>query len=632
MKRFFSLPDYFPYAIRLALSAWISFAIAASLHVENAFWAAMPVWVIAQSTRGLLIERAIYRIIGTLIGATFAISLLHLSIHPLLLIICLGLWSALCSAATHMIRGVRSYGTLMAGMTASVVILPTLLHLDATTDYAYARVECTLIGVIVATFIMSGGTPKSSLTDFYGRIIQLTKDVIQFAEQILTSGETPDMPVKAKQILMAISEIDDAARVVSAGSITGYRRLQYVDIFISASLAVMASSLTISRRHQSHQPVSPDILALLNPAALAQFNIKKNPLPHRDTLLRTSPDQRLKNALTLLMGIQAILTDTKKQPEKQLSVSEKLHYLAPYRNWRKALITAFITGCATFFAGACVLMTGIQEIALAALGISMFTMLLSSLPLPKKAAPFILIGVTMGVIMAIIYRLLIQPHITNWSELVLSIIPFIIIGALARANKKTAIPAIDANMCFLLGSQAGAIAKHLPYVLLESGALWIGAFIVTLSFILAPQNMKRSAQYWKDRIVNDIASLLTTGAQYRWHSTAARYVLRLIQDLRRASLLENAPVGLLDALNLGYTIDQLRSFDETNPSAYAEAQQVLTLLQDFMQNPQSTAKTIQQYLPDITHNEIQVLARDAQIALENGHAFLTVTHQFQTAS
>lgn len=59
----------FGHAFRLAVAAWLAFAIASVLHVKNAYWAAMPIWVVAQSSRGLLFERAVSRVVGTLAGA-----------------------------------------------------------------------------------------------------------------------------------------------------------------------------------------------------------------------------------------------------------------------------------------------------------------------------------------------------------------------------------------------------------------------------------------------------------------------------------------------------------------------------------------------------------------------------------
>ena len=63
-------------AATLAAAAWLAFAIASLLHVEHAFWAAMPTWVLAQSSRGLVIERALFRLLGTLIGAGLGLCIL----------------------------------------------------------------------------------------------------------------------------------------------------------------------------------------------------------------------------------------------------------------------------------------------------------------------------------------------------------------------------------------------------------------------------------------------------------------------------------------------------------------------------------------------------------------------------
>jgi uncharacterized membrane protein YccC len=56
----------------LALAALIAFAIAAALHVHHAYWAAMPVFVVAQPMRGLVFERGLFRLLGTLAGAASA--------------------------------------------------------------------------------------------------------------------------------------------------------------------------------------------------------------------------------------------------------------------------------------------------------------------------------------------------------------------------------------------------------------------------------------------------------------------------------------------------------------------------------------------------------------------------------
>lgn len=157
------------HALRLAFAAWLAYALAAVLHVENAFWAAMPIWVVSQPARGLLLERGLFRVVGTLLGAAAGFTVLQLDSGPFAALGLLGVWVALQAGLTHLLRGVHAYGATMAGMTAAVVVLPALLRPEHAADLAMARVECTLIGVVMATLVTGFWTPEAPRQEFYGR-------------------------------------------------------------------------------------------------------------------------------------------------------------------------------------------------------------------------------------------------------------------------------------------------------------------------------------------------------------------------------------------------------------------------------------------------------------------------------
>lgn len=63
----------FLHALQLAVAAILAFAIACAFHVQKAYWAAMPVFVVAQPTRGLIFERGALCLPRTLIGAGFCL-------------------------------------------------------------------------------------------------------------------------------------------------------------------------------------------------------------------------------------------------------------------------------------------------------------------------------------------------------------------------------------------------------------------------------------------------------------------------------------------------------------------------------------------------------------------------------
>ncbi len=227
--------------IALAVAAWLSFLVAALLSIHHAFWAAMPVWVIAQSSRGLVMERAIFRVIGTLIGAAVGFALVHLPLPPIVQLVMLASWIGMTAGLTHILRGVTGYGALLAGITAAIVVIPSVLAPEMSFDIAVSRVECTLIGVIVSTVVLAVLTPSASFDIFYGNLRIAAADAVALAARILRDPEVADSN-EARHVFATLSTLESSARMTAAGSPAAYRRLGHVDGLVVGSLSVMAAA------------------------------------------------------------------------------------------------------------------------------------------------------------------------------------------------------------------------------------------------------------------------------------------------------------------------------------------------------------------------------------------------------
>ncbi|HEY9280311.1 MAG TPA: FUSC family protein, partial [Eoetvoesiella sp.] len=248
------------YALALFLAATLAFGIASQLHVQNAYWAAMPIWVVAQAQRGLMVERAVFRVVGTLVGSAAGFAILTLLHEPFLALAILCVWIALTAGLTHMLRRANSYAALMAGITAAVVVLPSLLSAKHSLELAVARVECTLIGVVVVTIVTGLVTPNSQRDAFYGRVRLLAAEVVSYVAHVLQRNEHDE---SEQRILAEITEVEAAADMALAGSIEGYRRIRHVNAFVAASLALMAAAQTMKRRSEQQgaaSSVSPRVL------------------------------------------------------------------------------------------------------------------------------------------------------------------------------------------------------------------------------------------------------------------------------------------------------------------------------------------------------------------------------------
>lgn len=605
------------HALQLTISAWLSFSIAAAFHLHNAYWAAMPAWVVAQATRGLMLERGFFRIVGTLLGVGVGFLLLYATDQPYLKLTGFSVWIALCAALLHILRGVHAYGALMGGITAAIIVLPSVLDPDHTVERAIARVECTLIGVVVVTLVTGFFTPGSQRDVFYRRIRRLAGDAVDFAAHALRSTSTE---AKERAILTEISDVDANASLISAGSVDGYRRLHHVHALVGASLEVMAAGIA-SRDRLQREAGEVDIRlpeALNTLAEHLRDNAPGETLWHDLEEVRKTSPARLDEALKQLRLADYVLFREPRSADAK-SFGSKAVYLAPHHDWNLARQMAMVCGLTAFLSGAAGFASGWPVGLMTALGVTIFSMILSSVPWPQKLAPKLLTGIFSGVCAAMIYRLTIQPHITTMAGLLISVFPFMLVGSLSRASRRTAIPGLEACMCFMFISQAGMHATPPLKVFMDAGSIILGASLVGTGFLLIPRRPVNRAKVAAAQINRDLTRMLTDSSA-NWQAQTSRQILRLMSHLAQASDLgEAAPQGLLPALNLGHAIREIQKATKVQDATTGEtAVLVLGHLQDFTKDPIGVSRLLRNQAETITSPGLAAAVSDAASALESG--------------
>nr|WP_279341473.1 FUSC family protein [Geothrix sp. SG200] len=549
----------------MALSAWVAFTIATLVHVQNAYWAAMPVWVVAQASRGVLLERALFRVVGTLLGAAVGFALLHVPAPPYVQFLLLGLWVALNGGLTHVLRGVHGYGALLAGITAAIVVVPSVLAPGASLELATARVECTLIGVLVTTVITGLATPKSPAQAFFLQIRGLSADAVAYAAEVLRHG-APAMGAEKRRILAEISEVEASARLTLAGSFEGYRRLHDVDSLVVGALGVMSAAVALRPQVAAPAGWMEELVSRLT--SLAERLRSASDLPLEETSpIDAGAGERLSRALARLFEANAALARPL-GPSRALPFRRELAVLAPHREWPQAGRTALASGAAAFLAAALAHGTASPLVVQAAMGLCIFPLVLGSMALPQRVAPKLLTGVVAGATVAVLYRLLVQPVFPAPPALWWTLAPFLLVGGLLRAHPRTAIAGVDFNMCFMLASQAGATAVVSPLAIVGgSAALAAAAGLVAGAYILVPRSSVKQAEEAVGVIRRDLLRMVEPGpgdAIGDWRARGARQILRLSLHLGRAKELGRRwPKGMLAVLSLGHAIEQLHEVPDT---------------------------------------------------------------------
>ncbi|MDI1296552.1 MAG: FUSC family protein, partial [bacterium] len=103
------------FSIKCFVAAMLALFIALSIGLERPYWAFLTSYIVAQPLAGAVISKAVFRVIGTLTGAIFAVAIVPpLSNAPELLSLAMASWLALCVFVSLLDRTPRSYMFVLA--------------------------------------------------------------------------------------------------------------------------------------------------------------------------------------------------------------------------------------------------------------------------------------------------------------------------------------------------------------------------------------------------------------------------------------------------------------------------------------------------------------------------------------
>jgi len=150
----FSVKTFIAASLALFIGLWIS--------LPNPYWAVATVYIASNPLSGATRSKAIFRVMGTLIGAVAAVVMVpNLANAPVLLVLAMATWTAFCLYLSLLDRGPRSYVFMLAGYTAALIGFPTVDVPGTVFDVALARTEEIVLGIVCAAVVSSVVFPRS---------------------------------------------------------------------------------------------------------------------------------------------------------------------------------------------------------------------------------------------------------------------------------------------------------------------------------------------------------------------------------------------------------------------------------------------------------------------------------------
>ncbi|MEI4473658.1 FUSC family protein [Frigidibacter sp. MR17.24] len=451
--------DALAYAARVAAGAALALIAGQALGLEHPQWAAMTVWAASQPMRGHAIEKAGYRMAGTLVGAAYGMALMAVSGGALpWLVVGISVWLGLAAAAGNLLRGFASYGAMLAGYTAAMVALLDAAHPDRIWALGADRVATVGLGVAVA---LAGGLVFARAGGIAPSVAAFRAVAQRVLAHVAASGAPRSAAARAADeaaLVAELARVEAGLDLAAAGSMGARRGVRHVRAGLVAALDLMVWA-------RGRAVAGPDLAG-----ALAEAGTDPVALRRAGALAPPALADALGRLAAALAG----------EAPRGRDASGALPVTALHRDWAGAR-AALLRGAGTLLAvGAFWLVSGWPMGGYMMLGAAIMTSIFSTFENPLKVLPKVAMGQALGALGALACRWLVWPLAGGeWGQ-VLLILPFIALGALIASHRRSAVMGFDYNMVVLLLLQPVFPATMGGWTSLEAGGAVVAAPLIAL--------------------------------------------------------------------------------------------------------------------------------------------------------
>ena len=196
------------FSVNCFIAVMLALFIAFRLNFTNPWWAMIMVYLTSQPLSGTLRAKAVYRLLGTLIGGIAMLVIIpNLVDAPELTAVAVILWVALCVYGSVLDRTPRAYALAVAGFTAALVGFPTVLDPSSVFDIAISRMEEIALGTLSAALVHSLIFPRSVLSALLAKQTALIADTRRWISDGLAQAPTPAIEREQRRIAADVTEL-----------------------------------------------------------------------------------------------------------------------------------------------------------------------------------------------------------------------------------------------------------------------------------------------------------------------------------------------------------------------------------------------------------------------------------------
>ncbi|PAW56169.1 fusaric acid resistance protein [Pseudomonas moraviensis] len=461
MNGFFSgIPparDWF-YGVRTFAASMIALYIALLMQMPRPYWAMATVYIVSSPFLGPTSSKALYRAIGTFLGAAAAVLFVPMFVQsPYVLVVVIALWTGILLFLSLHLRTANNYALMLAGYTLPLIALPTVDNPLAVWDVAEARTEEIFLGIAVAAVVGAMFWPRRLAPVFNDAVGKWFADATTYSLKFLSRDVQPEQIATLRMAMVAnfnslelmIGQLPhEGARPQTVRNTKELRGrmihlLPVIDALEDSLYALerrtpelvekFAPLLTATQEWLGHKDADLDRWqALKDQLQALQPNCEA--LEDRKQLLFSNAIYRLGEFIDLWQDCRSL--------QDAILCERQDSWRAVYRHWRLGRLTPFLDRGMMLYSVASTVLAiivasvlwillgwpdGGSAVILAAVACSFFASMDD--PAPQIYRFFFWTG--MSVLFASLYLFLILPNLHDFPMLVLAFaVPFICVGTL----------------------------------------------------------------------------------------------------------------------------------------------------------------------------------------------------------
>lgn len=461
MNGFFSgIPparDWF-YGVRTFAASMIALYIALLMQMPRPYWAMATVYIVSSPFLGPTSSKALYRAIGTFLGAAAAVLFVPMFVQsPYVLVVVIALWTGILLFLSLHLRTANNYALMLAGYTLPLIALPTVDNPLAVWDVAEARTEEIFLGIAVAAVIGAMFWPRRLAPVFNDAVGKWFADATTYSLKFLGRDVQPEQITALRMAMVAnfnslelmIGQLPhEGAR---PQTVRNTKELRGRMIHLLPVIDALEDSLYALERRTPElvEKFAPLLTATQqwlghNDADLARWLALKDQLQALQPSCEALEDRQqllFSNAIYRLGEFIDLWQDCRSLQDAILCERQD-SWRAVYRHWRLGRLTPFLDRGMMLYSVASTILAiivasvlwillgwpdGGSAVILAAVACSFFASMDD--PAPQIYRFFFWTG--MSVLFASLYLFLILPNLHDFPMLVLAFaVPFICVGTL----------------------------------------------------------------------------------------------------------------------------------------------------------------------------------------------------------